>query len=125
MHMRTLSKVFLALIALGLAGCGGGDVAHQLETNQQYREQVMGAIAAKPDLAMAMQQKLLANDSLVTKVVDMVLQDSDASQYVLFRIATNQDAVDIVLRSAVADSMMRRHVMAVMKGVEMAVTTKR
>ena len=68
---------------------------------------------------------MLANDSLRTKVVDTLLQDSNASQYVLYRIATNQDAVDIVLRAAVADSAMRRHVLAVMKGVEMAEAAKK
>lgn len=124
MQMRTLSKAALALALLGLVGCGNADVAGQIATNQQMRDQVMGAIAANPDLAVVMQQKLVANDSLRTKVVDALLQDSNSSQYVLYRIATNQDAVDIVLRAAVADSAMRQHVLTVMKGVEMAQTAK-
>ncbi len=124
MQRKTLVKLAF-LTAFGLAGCGGGNVGSQLATNQQLREQVMGAIASNPNLAVVMEQKLLANDSLRTKVVDTLLQDSNASQYVLYRIATNQDAVDIVLRAAVADSAMRRHVLAVMKGVEMAEAAKK
>lgn len=125
MQVNKLLKLALALAALGLAGCGGSDVAGHLATNEQYREQVMGAIATNPKLAVAMQQKLLANDSLRIRIVDTILLDSNASQYVLYRIATNEGAVNIVLRSAVADSAMRRHVLAVMKGVEMAQGAKR
>jgi len=125
MRMQTLSKCAVTVAALALAGCGGADVGKQISTNEQMREQVMGAISTNPDLAVVMQQKLLANDSLRTKLVDTVLQDSKSSEYVLYRIATNQAAVDLVLRAAVADSAMRTHLLSVMKGVEMAEAAKK
>lgn len=121
MQNRMLSKLSLAAAVLALAGCAGkADLGKQITTNEQMRDQAMTAIAGNIDLAVVMQQKLLANDSLRTRIVDTVLQDADASQYVLYRIATNQAAMDLVLRGAIADSSMRQHVLSVMKGVEMA-----
>ncbi len=125
MHLKSLSQLGILVTALGLAGCGGGDVAGQLGTNQQLRDQVMGVIAGNADLGVLMEQKLLANDSLRTKVVDAMLQDTNASQYVLYRIATNKAAVDLILQAAVADSAMREHIISVVKGVEMAQAAKK
>ncbi len=120
MRKSMLSKLSLIAAALTFAGCApNADLGKQIAMNQQTREQAMNAIASNADLAVVMQQKLLANDSLRTRVVDTVLQDADASQYVLFRIATNQAAMDLVLRGAMADSSMRQHVLTLMKGVEM------
>jgi len=125
MRKSMLPKLSLIAVALTFAGCAGNaDLGKQIATNQQMREQAMNAIAANADLAVVMQQKLLANDSLRTRLVDTVLQDANASQYVLFRIATNQAAMDLVLRGAVADSSMREHVLTLMKGVEMAQRAK-
>lgn len=120
------SKLTLLTAALALTGCAGNaDLGKQIASNQQMRDQAMTAIAGNAELAVTMQQKLLANDSLRTRIVDTVLQDGNASQYVLYRIATNQAAMDLVLRGAVADSSMRQHVLTVMKGVEMAQATKK
>ena len=117
--------LMLLTLALTLAGCAGNaDLGKQIASNQQMRDQAMTAIAGNAELAVAMQQKLLANDSLRTRVVDTMLQDANASQYVLYRIATNQAAMDLVLRGAIADSSMRQHVLTLMKGVEMAQTGK-
>lgn len=126
MRKSMLRKLSLIAVALTFAGCAGNaDLGKQIATNQQMRDQAMNAIAGNADLAVLMQQKLLANDSLRTRVVDTVLQDANASQYVLYRIATNQAAMDLVLRGAVADSSMREHVLTLMKGVEMAQTAKK
>ena len=126
MRKSMLGKLSLIAVALTFAGCAGNaDLGKQIATNQQMRDQAMNAIAGNADLAVLMQQKLLANDSLRTRVVDTVLQDANASQYVLYRIATNQAAMDLVLRGAVADSSMREHVLTLMKGVEMAQTAKK
>ena len=126
MRKSMLRKLSLIAVALTFAGCAGNaDLGKQIATNQQMRDQAMNAIADNADLAVLMQQKLLANDSLRTRVVDTVLQDANASQYVLYRIATNQAAMDLVLRGAVADSSMREHVLTLMKGVEMAQTAKK
>ena len=126
MRNSLLPKLSLIAATLMLSGCAGNtDLGKQIATNQQVRDQAMSAIAGNADLAVVMQQKLLANDSLRTRLVDTVLQDANASQYVLYRIATNQAAMDLVLRGAVADSSMRQHVLTLMKGVEMAQNGKK
>ena len=126
MRKSMLLKLSLIAAALTFAGCAGkADLGKQIATNQEIREQAMDAIAGNADLAVVMQQKLLANDSLRTRVVDTVLQDANAAQYVLYRIGTNQAAMDLVLRGAVADRSMREHVLTLMKGVEMAQTAKK
>lgn len=126
MRKSMLLKLSLIAAALTFAGCAGkADLGKQIATNQEIREQAMDAIAGNADLAVVMQQKLLANDSLRTRVVDTVLQDANAAQYVLYRIGTNQAAMDLVLRGAVADRSMREHVLTLMKGVEMAQAAKK
>ena len=126
MRKSMLLKLSLIAAALTFAGCARkADLGKQIATNQEIREQAMDAIAGNADLAVVMQQKLLANDSLRTRVVDTVLQDANAAQYVLYRIGTNQAAMDLVLRGAVADRSMREHVLTLMKGVEMAQTAKK
>ena len=60
-------KLSLIAVALTFAGCAGNaDLGKQIATNQQMRDQAMNAIAGNADLAVLMQQKLLANDSLRT-----------------------------------------------------------
>ena len=109
----------LVVAALALAGCSG-DVGQQITTDVQMRNKVMGAIATRRDLALEMTERLMANDSLRTPVVDAMLKNGDAAQYVLFRIATNEKAMDFVLGTAARDSAMRRYVMTLVKGMQMA-----
>lgn len=126
MRKSMFPRLSLIAVTLTFAGCAGkADLGKQIATNPEIREQAMNAIAGNADLAVVMQQKLLANDSLRTRVVDTVLQNTNAAQYVLFRIGTNQAAMDLVLRGAVADSSMRQHVLTLMKGVEMGQAAKR
>ncbi len=80
----------------------------------------MGAFASDARLAQAMTQRLLANDSLRAGVIETMLHDKASAQYVLVRIGSNPDAVDLVLQTAAADSAGREHVMTLLKGMQMA-----
>ena len=104
---------------LAFAGCSG-DLATEIRTNAQVRDRVMGAIVSDGALAQQMTQRLLASDSLRTRVVETMLQDSPSAQYVLARIGHQPDAVDLVLQAATSDSVGREHVMTLLKGMQMA-----
>lgn len=112
------------VLLLALTGCGG-DVSSQIKSNAQMRENVMGVIVGDAAMAEQMTQRLLANDSLRTRVVETMLHDSQSAQYVLARIGRSPEAVDMVLQAAAADSVGREHLMTLLKGMQMAMKMKR
>jgi hypothetical protein len=120
------SRAWVALIAgaIVLAGCAG-DLSGEMSRNVQVRDRVMGAIAADSTLARAMTQRLLANDQQRTRVVESVLSDDRAAQYVLARIGRSPQAVDYVLQAAAADSAGRTHLMTLLKGMQIALQSKK
>jgi cation transporter-like permease len=99
-----------------LAGCAQ-DVVTQMRKSTTVRNQVMTAIASDRVFASDITQQMVANDSVRTRVVDTMLLDPRVAQYVLMRIGTNPDAVDIVLRTALADSIGRAHLVARMETI--------
>lgn len=111
---RTLAATSL----FALAGCAG-DVATEVKGNVQVRDRVMSAIASDGTLAQQMTQRMLAIDSVRAGVIETVLHDKASAQYVLVRIGTNPDAVDLVLQTAAADSAGREHLMTLLKGMQM------
>lgn len=117
---KRIGRTMLLLGAVMLAGCTG-DVAREVSTNVQVRERVMDAIASDGTLAVAMTQRLLAQDSLRVRVVEVMLKDSPSAQYILGRIGRSPDAVDLVLQAALADSANRVHVITLMKGLQMGI----
>ena len=118
MRTKRIGRTLVMMGALMVTGCMG-DVAREVTTNVQVRERVMDAIARDGTLAVAMTQRLLAQDSLRVGVVETVLKDSPSAQYILERIGHNPDAVDLVLQAALADSANRAHVLTLMKGVQL------
>ena len=117
--MRRSTMLSTAVLALGLAGCGG-DLASQLVGNEQLRNQVLGAIVAHKDIALQTVDRILASDSLRSQVVDHILQNDEVAKQVIVRIATNPSAFDMVMGAAVHDSSMRAHVITLVKGISMA-----
>ena len=85
----------------------------------------MGAIAADSALAREMTRRLLASDSLRTSVIETMLADDRAAQYLLARIGRNEVAVDYVLQSAASDSGGREHLMSLFKGMQIALQKKK
>jgi len=86
-----IGRALAATALLVLAGCGG-DVATEIRTNAPLRDRVM----------------------------ETMLHDKSSAQYVLMRIGTNPDAVDLVLQTAASDSVGREHLMTLLKGMQMA-----
>ena len=121
---RTVRKAgwtALALLAATalISGCSA-DVAKQVTSDAHVRDHVMGAIAGNGAMAEEMTQRLLATDSLRARVVETVLRDSAAAQYVIVRIGRNPEALDYVLQAAASDSSGRAHLMTLFKGMQMA-----
>jgi hypothetical protein len=108
-----------AVVAVAAVGCSG-DVAKQVTSNEQLRGQVMDAITKNPQFAMQQLDKFAASDSLRPIVVDHLLQNNEVAKQVIFRIATNANAIDLVLGLAVRDSALRSHVVTLVHGMEMA-----
>ena len=123
-HRTARVRVALIAGAVVLAGCAG-DLSGELSRNVQVRDRVMGAIAADSTLSHAMAQRLLANDAQRARVVESVLADDRAAQYVLARIGRNPQAVDYVLQAAAADSAGRTHLMTLLKGMQIALQSKK
>src|SRR5262249_45302017 len=111
-------------VAVVLAGCAG-DVAGELNSNVQARDRVMGAIAADSTLSRMMAHRLLANDDLRVRVVESILADDRAAQYVLVRIGRNDRALEYVLQAAASDSAGRSHLMTLLKGMQIAMQSKK
>lgn len=115
-----LGCVLLALAA----GCVSESVP-RVPKNPKAWERVMTAIASDGALAEQMTQRLLATDSLRTRVVETMLLDSKSAQYVLARIGTNPAAMDYVIQAAWSDSISRAHLVARMETIRKAVSTGR
>lgn len=116
-----MNRVFIAAIAaaaIALAGCGG-DVAQQLTSNSEFRNQALGAIAGNGELAGAMVDSLLAGESGRTVLVDRVLANGVVVQDMIGRMAKDQTSVDAMINLAVQDTAMRAHVLAMFKGMQM------
>jgi len=111
-------------VAIVLAGCAG-DVAGELNRNVQVRDRVMGAIATDSTLSRMMAHRMLANDDLRARTVESILADDRAAQYVLVRIGRNERALDYVLQAAAADSAGRSHLMTLLKGMQIAMQSKK
>ncbi|HEV2105837.1 MAG TPA: hypothetical protein VGU27_08905 [Candidatus Eisenbacteria bacterium] len=123
--MQTRTKLAFAGVALALAAGCSSDAVTQLSMNPAYRTEVMNAIASRRELAEAMTRRLLATDSLRAGVVETMLRDDGAAQYLLRRIYTNTGAVDLVLAGALRDSAEREHVFTLVKGMQMAMEARK
>jgi hypothetical protein len=119
MNAGWIGRAFATVSLLALAGCGG-DVATQIRTDAPSRDRAMDTIASNAALAKQMTQRMLAVDSLRAGVIETMLHDKTSAQYVLVRIGSNPDAVDLVLQIAAADSAGREHVMTLLKGMQLA-----
>ena len=106
----------MALAALLLTGCAR-DVATQMNRSQVVRGQVMTAVAGNALFAEEMTQRLMESDSLRVRVIETMLLDPRAAQYVLGRVGRNPDAMDYVLQAALADSIGRAHLVARMETI--------
>jgi len=119
MRIRKSMTVVFAVAALAAAGCGG-DVAQQVLTNEQLRGEILGVIASHKDLALQTVDRVVSSDTLRAVVVDHLLRNDNVAKQVIVSVATNPEALDMVLGAAMHDSTMRVHVLTLLKGMQMA-----
>jgi hypothetical protein len=108
------------IAALGgalVVGCAG-DVSKRLVSDAAFQSSVMEAIAANPDLAGTMLDRLLAGETRAL-VMERVLANGGAVQGLMTRVAQDQTILDGVINLAVQDSAMRAHVLTLFKGMQM------
>jgi hypothetical protein len=110
--------VVLAGCAALAAGCAE-DVSKQVVSDPATQTKVIEAIAGNPELAGLVLDRLLAGDTRA-QVIEKAMGNGPAVQGILQKVATDQTMVDGVLGIAVQDSAMRGHVLAILKGMQMA-----
>ena len=116
---RPLLIAVLAASVFAAAGCGG-DVSTMLTQSAEVRDKVMTVFSSNGAMAGQMVDRLLSTDSTQVIVVDKVMGNGAAVQAVLARVAKDPTMVDGVLSFAVQDTNMKRHVLTLLKGMEMA-----
>ena len=109
--------VFLVVSCALVAGCAG-DVAKRLVSDAALQSEVMGAIAANPELAGKMVDQLLAGGTRDV-VLDRVLGNGAAVQGLMTKIAQDRTILDGVLNIAVQDTAMKSHILALFTGMKM------
>jgi len=108
----------IAVVAGALVmGCAG-DVSKRLVSDAAFQASVMEAIAANPDLAGTMVDRLLAGESRAL-VMERVLANSGTVQELMTKVAQDQSILDGVINLAVQDTAMRAHVLTLFKGMQM------
>lgn len=118
--MRFPKTMLIALTAVALSvGCTG-DLAKQIATNTPLRDQVMGAIAGNPEVAMQAVDRFLGDENLRGQLIDRVMANPEMVQGVIQKLATSSDLVDQVVGAAVKDPAMKDHLVTLLKGMTMA-----
>ncbi len=116
----------MVVMGMGLLmGCGG-DVAKMLASNPDLRGKIMQTISTNPAMTGQMMDQLLGNasDSIRTVVMDKLMGNGAAVQSMMASVAKDQTMLDGVINLAVQDSMMREHVMTLIKGIQMGAAKK-
>ena len=120
--MKNSHVTWAALAALVMmvmvAGCGSP--VEQVVKNDEMRGQMMEKITGDPVMATDVVQRLLGSEDSQGIVLDQVMNNSDALQALMARMAKDQTMVDGILNVAVQDSSMRAHVLTLFKGMQMA-----
>ena len=123
---RRAWRIAIVVVGMGmLVGCGG-DVAKMLASNPELRGKIMQTISNNPDLTGQMMDQLLStgSDSIRTVVMDKLMAHGAAVQSMMATVAKDQSMLDGVINLAVQDSMMREHVMTLIKGIQMGAARK-
>ena len=113
-----LSAISACLVALAV-GCST-DLAKEMLSSPATQVRVMQAIAGHPDLAGRMVDQLLAADSTREALLERTLANGDAAQEIMREVARDRTKLDGTIALAVQDSAMHDHVLALLKGMEMA-----
>lgn len=108
----------VAVLGVVLASGCARDMRSRLASDQALETEVMDAYRSDGALAARMVDNLLAADSTRTVVIDRVLGNGEASQYLMMRTARDRNMLNGVIALAVQDSDTRNHVLTLLKGIE-------
>lgn len=119
MKTSRVTWILVAVLALTVAA-GCGNPVDTVVRSDELRGQLMEKITGDPTMAVDVVQRLLGSEESQSIVLDQVMNNSDALQALMSRMAKDQTMVDGILNVAVQDSAMRQHVMTLFKGMQMA-----
>ena len=114
--MRALLVPFVVALVLALTGCG----PEAMVKSPASREKIVTVLLANPEAARSVAQRMVASDSTRGLVIDQLLANGEARQELLMRAARERTMVEGMLNVAVQDTAMRTHVMALVRGMQMA-----
>lgn len=120
MRMSRLVWSAVAGLALSAVVAGCGNPVETVVNNDEMRVQMMEKITGDPAMAADVVQRLLGSEESQRIVIDQVMSHSDAMQAMMMRMAQDETTVDGIINVAVQDSSMRRHVMTLFRGMQMA-----
>jgi hypothetical protein len=115
-RFSVIAAVALAL-TMAVAGCSGP--IDQIVKSDELRGQMMEKITGDPAMASDVIGRLLGSEETQKMVLDKVLENGDAAQALMMKVAKNQTMVDGIISVAVQDSSARAHLMTLFKGMEM------
>lgn len=115
---RCAGGVLVAALAVTALGCGGRDPLESIRAGGDARAQTLGAIVADSALTAAVTDTLLDDPRSREILVDRVVNDGEAMQSLMAKIARNPAAVDGIVGLAVQESTMKAHVLTLLRGIQ-------
>ena len=107
-------------VAATLAVAGCGDAVHRMLADPLTRGKVFAQIVADTALTREAADQLIGGETTRAELFDRVLANGPARQAMLIAVARDPMLLDGVLQFAVQDSSMRKHVMTLFKGMQIA-----
>jgi hypothetical protein len=118
--MRNASVRTGLVLALAMAAGCAVDVPRLMTRDADTQARVMDTVATDSTLAGRMVERLLAEEATRRSLVDRTLANGDAARLVMLEIAGDRTRLDGVISLAVQDSAMKRHVLTLFRGMQMA-----
>ena len=118
--MKTWQGVTAGALALALAASGCGDAVHRMLADPATRARLLERVAADSALASDAADHLIGSDGSRRVLFERVLASGEARQALLIEVARDPTLLDGVIQFAVQDTTMRRHILTLFKGMQMA-----
>jgi hypothetical protein len=115
--MRATTLAVVTLATLGLAGCG--DPVDRFLARGERRDRVVEAIAAHPEVAPAVIDRMLASDSTRALLIGRIVASGDGRQALLIEVARDRSLLDGTIQFAMQDPETRGHMLTLLRGMQM------
>jgi hypothetical protein len=113
-----------ALFSLLVVGCGG-DAVKTMLNSPEMQTKIMDAIASNPTMTATMMSRLMGSDDTRQMVVQSVMGNADARGAMMQVITRDPEMVETFLSTAVQDSAMKAKILDMVRGMRMAMTTRK